>query len=74
LTAPATLRAGVVLAVLALAMAATAAERAQPVAVGERAPSIELGDQHGATFKLAEALTSHRFVVLAFYPKAFTGG
>jgi len=74
LTAPAKLRAVVVLAVLALAAAATASERDKPLAVGERAPSIELGDQHGVTFQLAEALASHRFVVLAFYPKAFTGG
>jgi hypothetical protein len=64
----------VVVAGLALAMAAAAAERDKPLAIGERAPSIELGDQHGVPFQLAEALTSNRFVVLAFYPKAFTGG
>ncbi len=68
-------RIAVVLAVLfALASFATAADREAPLVVGDRAPSLELGDQHGQPFRLADALAANRFVVLAFYPKAFTGG
>jgi cytochrome oxidase Cu insertion factor (SCO1/SenC/PrrC family) len=63
------------LTVLLLVVApATAADRTTPLAVGDAAPALELGDQHGKAFKLADALGTHRFVVLAFYPKAFTGG
>jgi hypothetical protein len=51
-----------------------AADRDDALAVGDRAPDVELGDQHGAPFRLTDALAAHRFVVLAFYPKAFTGG
>ncbi len=63
-----------VLLVVAFATSAIAADRDAPLAVGERAPSLELGDQHGKPFRLADALAANRFVVLAFYPKAFTGG
>jgi peroxiredoxin len=44
------------------------------VPVGERAPDVALGDQHGQAFRLGEALKQREFVVLAFYVKAFTGG
>jgi peroxiredoxin len=50
----------------------SAAER--PLAVGASAPDITLVDQHGRAFGLAEVLAERRFVVLAFYVKAFTGG
>ena len=63
------------LATLILAAApAWAAERTKPLAIGDSAPALELGDQHGKPFKLGDALGSQRFVVLAFYPKAFTSG
>jgi peroxiredoxin len=42
--------------------------------VGERAPDVALGDQHGQPFRLVDALKQREFVVLAFYVKAFTGG
>jgi peroxiredoxin len=42
--------------------------------VGEAVPALELADQHGAVFRLSETLARRRFVVLAFYVKAFTGG
>ena len=51
-----------------------AADRANPLAAGERAPDIRLSDQHGVEFSLASALAQRDFVVIAFYPKAFTSG
>ena len=42
--------------------------------VGSEAPQFRLGDQHGQPFTLSEALKQRAFVVLAFYPKAFTSG
>jgi peroxiredoxin len=60
--------------VLAAATTAAAAERQAPIAVGQRAPDVALGDQHGKPFRLADALRQRDFVVLAFYVKAFTGG
>ena len=59
---------------LFLAAPLAAADRDDALAVGERAPDVQLGDQHGKPFRLSDALAAHRFVVLAFYPKAFTGG
>ena len=64
----------VVLALLVAVIPAAAVDRTTPVAVGDPAPALELGDQHGKPFRLADTLGQHRFVVLAFYPKAFTGG
>ena len=59
---------------LSLTSLASAAERTDPVAVGQQAPAVELRDQHGRPFRLAETLKQRDFVVLAFYVKAFTGG
>ena len=42
--------------------------------VGDRAPDLVLADQHGKTFALGDVITTRAFVVIAFYPKAFTGG
>ena len=50
------------------------AAEAPPPAVGQKAPEIRLGDQHGKTFVLADAIRDRKFVVVAFYPKAFSGG
>jgi peroxiredoxin len=55
-------------------VAAPAVARETALAVGERAPDVRLSDQHGKPFDLTDALAAHRFVVLAFYVKAFTGG
>ena len=41
---------------------------------GQQAPAVDLNDQHGQPFRLADALKQRDFVVLAFYVKAFTGG
>ena len=63
--------------VLAATLAATtsvAADRANPPAVGEAAPDLQLRDQNGRSFVLRDVLKERDFVVLAFYPKAFTGG
>ena len=42
-------------------------------AVGQKAPDFELPDDTGATFKLRER-ADQRPILLAFYPKDFTGG
>jgi peroxiredoxin len=47
---------------------------AAPLAVGAPAPNIALADQHGERLQLDEVLKRHRFAVVAFYVKAFTGG
>jgi hypothetical protein len=59
---------------LAVVTSAQAAERKSPIAAGQVAPEIKLGDQHGRAFALGEVLKQRDFVVLAFYPKAFTSG
>lgn len=59
---------------LTLTSLASAAERPNPVPVGQQAPPVEVRDQHGQPFRLAETLKQRDFVVLAFYVKAFTGG
>ena len=49
---------------------------AQPSAelkVGDRAPAFSLQGSDGKTYSLAE-FTGKRAVVLAWFPKAFTGG
>lgn len=43
-------------------------------AASERTTPLAAGDQHGAPFRLTQALARREFVVLAFYVKAFTGG
>ena len=72
-------RAGAVaLAVLALVLAlatpgAHAADPA-PLAIGAAAPDTAIVDQRGQPVRLADLLTKHEWVVVAFYVKAFTGG
>ena len=51
---------------------AVAADR--PLAVSEKAPDFTLSDQHGKPVRLSDVLASRRYVVLAFYVKAFTPG
>ena len=57
------------LAVAVLVMPATAAA----LEIGDQAPGFELPGSDGATHRLADYL-GERPVVLAFFPKAFTGG
>jgi peroxiredoxin len=64
----------IVLLAALLAGPAFAADRAEPLAVDDRAPDIVLDDQYGRTFRLTEALAQRDFVVVAFFVKAFTGG
>ncbi len=56
---------------LATAMAAAAADT--PLAPGTAAPDFTVVDQHGKEFRLSEALARRDWLVLAFYPKAFSG-
>ncbi len=51
------------------AMSVAAAE----LAVGDEAPGFELPGSDGETYKLAD-FKGKQAVVLAWYPKAFTGG
>ena len=46
---------------------------AEPLKVGDEAPDFELVGTDGETYKLSD-LTKERPVVIAWYPKAFTGG
>jgi hypothetical protein len=66
----------IVLAVVAILSTSmrTAVAGTVPIAVGGEAPEIRLGDQHGKTLVLSALLKQRTFVVLAFYPKAFTSG
>ena len=57
------------LVVAILVMPATAAA----LEIGDQAPGFELPGSDGATHRLADYL-GERPVVLAFFPKAFTGG
>lgn len=63
---------------LMLAIGALAMVRAKPGApaelkVGSKAPAFSLPGSDGKTYKLAE-IRKQKVVVLAWYPKAFTGG
>jgi hypothetical protein len=69
-----TLLGALVVAVVAAATPVGAAERTAPLAVGDAAPDVELRDQSGRPFVLREVLKEREFVILAFYPKAFTSG
>jgi peroxiredoxin Q/BCP len=61
------------LAPSALALAPTALADAQPASVGSRAPDFSLPGSDGRTYALSDYL-GKRGVVLAWFPKAFTGG
>ncbi len=50
-----------------------AAEPPKPLAAGDPAPAFSLPGSDGKTHSLAEHL-GKRVVVLAWFPKAFTGG
>jgi hypothetical protein len=77
-------RAGTLLVALAAGVlpAAASEPRALPggvaghtaLAIGQPAPDLALGDQHGKPVRLADVLARRDFVVVAFYVKAFTGG
>jgi len=50
-----------------------AAEEAKPLAAGDPAPAFSLPGSDGKTHSLADH-AGKRAVVLAWFPKAFTGG
>ena len=58
--------------VLALAAFGTIGAEAQDVQVGDDAPAFDLPGSDGNTHSLAQY--AGRTVVLAWFPKAFTGG
>ena len=63
-----------VLASVAAATCSFASDQRKPPGVGEAAPDVKLSDQNGKTFVLGDTLKEREYVVLAFYPKAFTSG
>ena len=58
---------------LVASMLASAACAADPPKAGDDAPSFELPGSDGKTYKLAD-YKGKQAVVIAWYPKAFTGG
>ena len=51
----------------------TAATAASPLKIGDPAPPFELPGSDGKTYKLSD-FKGKQLVVLAWFPKAFTGG
>ena len=60
------------LAAGSLFVLATALFAAEPPEVGDQAPDFEMVGSDGKTYKLADL--KGKAVVIAWYPKAFTGG
>jgi len=46
----------------------------EPLKAGDNAPDFELKASDGKTYKLAELLKTNKAVVVAWFPRAFTGG
>jgi thioredoxin-dependent peroxiredoxin len=63
---------GLALAAL-VAAAGTAAEAQEGPKVGDKAPEFEMKGSDGKTYKLSD-FKGKKAVVVAWYPKAFTGG
>ncbi len=61
------------LAFLAVAAAAAAGGSAKPPGVGDMAPDFSLAGSDGKTYKLSD-FRGKEVVVIAWFPKAFTGG
>jgi cytochrome oxidase Cu insertion factor (SCO1/SenC/PrrC family) len=59
--------------VITSATAAEPASMSAALAVGDQAPDFSLRGSDGNTYTLAQ-FRGHRPVVIAFFPKAFTGG
>ncbi len=61
------------LSCLAMAVSSAAAEEDKTPKVGELAPNFELIGSDGKKYKLAD-FKGKKGVVIAWFPKAFTGG
>lgn len=61
------------LGVTACLGAAALVSAAEPLKVGEAAPDFSLPGSDGKTYKLSD-FTGKQAVVVAWFPKAFTGG
>jgi peroxiredoxin Q/BCP len=61
-------------AILLAVSPVTASAADRPLRVGDKAPDFTLSGQHGKSVRLSELLAARRYVVLAFYVKAFTSG
>ena len=61
-----------VLAILVVLIGGTA--MAAELKVGDKAPGFELPGTDGKTYKLADLNKEDKVVVIAWFPKAFTGG
>lgn len=62
------------LVVGSLFLTATLAAAAEPLKVGDTAPDFTLVGSDGKTYKLSELTKAGKAVVVAWYPRAFTGG
>jgi peroxiredoxin Q/BCP len=58
---------------VALALSAASADGAEELKVGDPAPDFSLVGSDGKTYKLSD-FKGKQAVVIAWYPKAFTGG
>lgn len=61
------------IALLALCLAAPAGAGAKGLSAGDVAPEFSLPGSDGATYTLAD-FKGEKAVVIAWFPKAFTGG
>ena len=58
----------------ALFMTASMVSAAEPLKVGDTAPDFTMVGSDGKTYKLSELTKAGKAVVVAWYPRAFTGG
>jgi len=66
-------RAAAIGAVIGISATAMSEARSEELKVGDDAPAFELKGSDGKTYKLAD-FKDKKAVVVAWYPKAFTGG
>jgi peroxiredoxin Q/BCP len=57
-----------------LALSAGFVNAAEPLKVGDAAPEFELKASDGKTYKLSELQKANKAIVVAWFPRAFTGG
>lgn len=62
-----------IISILMAVAAATVLTTAAPLKVGDDAPNFEMKGSDGKTYKLSD-FKGKKAVVIAWYPKAFTGG